>query len=436
MNRTLLEIPFDHFQRYAAATHLLQALELSASRILEVGANRQRLLGEFLPHASFLYTDLQAEGDERDFVVADATALPFAERGFDAVVSLDVLEHIPAHLRVSAVAEMARVADRAVVIGCPPDKPWVRSAEEDANARWRELFDEDNEWLGEHKEYGLVDGDEVVAVFERAGMQVLRFAQGDTNLWASLMGAHFIKVKFPELEPLVAAADRLYNGRVFAGDTSDQPYREYYVAVRRDGDAARLRASPPFQNQPDEEAVALLSSLARGLRDLALRTANSEREWSATARLLDAYTADLEVAKREWGATAASLHELQAAKDANDAEWQARFAQRDADAREAIERAEAQQRALEFADERLMHTNAQLQRAEAHVQELMGQLAERDRRLVDEQSRIISTQSRLESVIALNAAAYARSRKRWQLATGALLLVSMILGFAVARGAL
>ncbi|PSD43537.1 hypothetical protein C7E23_18095, partial [Elizabethkingia anophelis] len=61
--------------------------------------------------------------------LADATALPFPEQGFDAVVSLDVLEHIPAPLRAKAATEMARVAGRAVIVGFPPDQPWVRDAE-------------------------------------------------------------------------------------------------------------------------------------------------------------------------------------------------------------------------------------------------------------------------------------------------------------------
>ena len=156
MNPALLEIPFDHFQRYSTGAGILAALGFDRSRILEVGANRQRLLGQFLTQASLLYTDVQSEGDERDFVVADATHLPFDEGSFDAVISLDVLEHIPQPQRDKAVAEMARVARCAVVIGCPLDMPWVHAAEADANGFWRELFGDDYEWLAEHQEYGLV----------------------------------------------------------------------------------------------------------------------------------------------------------------------------------------------------------------------------------------------------------------------------------------
>lgn len=95
MGVDLQAIAFDHYQRYGAASAILSTLGCGDCRILEVGANRQRLLGEFLPKSSLLYTDIRVEGDEQDFVVADATALPFQSGEYGAVVSLDVLEHIP-----------------------------------------------------------------------------------------------------------------------------------------------------------------------------------------------------------------------------------------------------------------------------------------------------------------------------------------------------
>jgi len=410
MTPTLLDIPFDHYQRYGAATHLLQALDLSAPRVLEVGANRQRLLGQFVPDASFLYTDLHAEGDEKDFVVADATALPFPDQGFDAVVSLDVLEHIPAPLRAKAAAEMARVAGRAVIVGFPPDQPWVRDAEVDANGRWRELFGEDYVWLQEHKEFGLVDTAEIVTAFENAGMTVLRFGQGNAALWSSLMGAHFIKVKFPELEPLVCAADRLYNSRVFAGDHSDQPYREYCVAVRLHSDAARLQENPPFRAGLDAEATALLTGLASGLRNLAVRTANSEKEWESTARLLDAYVTDLDVAKREWGATAAYAQQLQQGKDASDAGWIA--------SRNEWELREQDLQARVAAEQQ------QLQDAQAHIGELV-EASEVAR------AQALDVERELEQRLQKSAVDYQRSRRKWKTAMAGLALGCLAIGALV-----
>ncbi|MEE7546085.1 methyltransferase domain-containing protein [Xanthomonas sp. Kuri4-1] len=455
MNPTLLDIPFDHFQRYAAATHLLNAMDMDSSRVLEVGANRQRLLGQFLPQATFLYTDLHAEGDEKDFVIADATQLPFEDRSFDAVVSLDVLEHIPAQLRARAVAEMARVADRMVVIGCPSNEAWVREAEVEANGRWQELYGEDYVWLEEHKEFGLVESAEVELMLARAGMQVLCFGQGDARLWASLMGSHFIKVKFPELDALVQAADRLYNTRVFAGDHSDQSYRKYYVGVRSIDDAARLSARPPFHETRDEEATEMLAQLSEGLRRLALRTNSAELQWAETARLLEACAADLDVAKREWASTATYVRQLQAALDAASQQLQAAkddgkqqleaakaAGERQLEAAKlageqqleaAKDASEQQLQAVKVAGEELLEaakaageqqlraakaaSDQQWQDAQALMHELNLQI-DQERKYVTE----------LQQDRAGRAVAYARSRRRWRWAAATLTVGALIAG--------
>ncbi|WP_306433079.1 wsae [Stenotrophomonas rhizophila] len=310
---------------------------------------------------------------------------------------------------------MARVAGRAVIVGFPPQRPWVEQAEEEANGRWHELFGEDYVWLQEHKEFGLVETSEVVQTFEAAGMEVLRFGQGNASLWASLMGAHFIKVKFPELEPLVEAADRLYNSRVFAGDHSDEPYREYYVAVRRDADAARLRADPPFQARSDAEATALLNGLASGLRALALRAHNAECEWESTARMLDAYIADLAVAKREWGATAEYVHQLQAAKDQGDVDWQARDA--------------ASQVVLQRAQEELRELGEVVAKRES-------ELAQADERLQREREQQAQVRRDLERKLEDDAVAYARSRRRWALLMLALTIGGLLAGYLAAQATL
>ncbi|WP_184645210.1 class I SAM-dependent methyltransferase [Xanthomonas sp. 3307] len=308
----LQAIAFDHYQRYGAASAILNTLGCGDCRILEVGANRQRLLGEFLPKASLLYTDIRVEGDEQDFVVADATALPFQSGEYGAVVSLDVLEHIPRELRAAAVSEMGRVAGNAVVIGCPTDEEWVVQADAAANGRWKELFGDDYEWLQEHRDYGLVNAAEVVSILQNQGLHVVVLTQGSATLWESLMGVHFMKVKFPELEGLSTAADRLYNTRVFAGDCVGPCYRTYFIGLRNAEKAQELRDWWVSRGASDDQAVGLLEQLASGLRELALRTLNSELEWAATADVAKTHAKDLEVATREWSATIQRLETAEA----------------------------------------------------------------------------------------------------------------------------
>lgn len=83
------------------------------TRVLDVGAGRMSLAGEALRRAGLtvgidlVLADLRRNRDLAAAVVADATALPFADGGFDLVVSEWVVEHFADPGR--AFAELARV---------------------------------------------------------------------------------------------------------------------------------------------------------------------------------------------------------------------------------------------------------------------------------------------------------------------------------------
>ena len=321
MPTDLENIAFDHYQRYAAATALIRALGMPISTVLEVGANRQRLLADFLPDSKLVFSDLFAQPESEDFVQADASALPFEDAKFDVVVSLDVLEHMPLHLRAKAAIEMARVATRMVVIACPPDRPWVHAAEQVANGVWRDYFGQDYPWLEEHKEFGLVDGDRIERALLESGCKVLRFGQGNTALWSGLMSAHFVKEVIEEMRPIVASADHLYNHSVFAGDRSDEPYREYFIAVRTDEDLNRIRYSSLLTTRPDSAAVKLLSTLGASLRPIADRIRATEEQWRLAANRVVENEAKLLEAKTEWGRTVGLLHESEAKQQFAAEQW-------------------------------------------------------------------------------------------------------------------
>jgi len=52
-------------------------------------------------------------------VLASAPELPFRNASFDAVVSMDMLEHVPPSMRFAALRELFRVSREAIVIGFP-----------------------------------------------------------------------------------------------------------------------------------------------------------------------------------------------------------------------------------------------------------------------------------------------------------------------------
>src|SRR5215217_3452574 len=52
-------------------------------------------------------------------VVADVRDLPFEDKSFDAVVALDLLEHVPPDDRAKALAELVRVTRTRLIVACP-----------------------------------------------------------------------------------------------------------------------------------------------------------------------------------------------------------------------------------------------------------------------------------------------------------------------------
>jgi ubiquinone/menaquinone biosynthesis C-methylase UbiE len=91
------------------------APDLPFQRILEVGGGQGGLTAMLYPRSHVTNLDLdpnyaQAPCNQKDkvqFVCGDATALPFADRSFDAVTMFDVLEHVPDHQQ--AIREALRV---------------------------------------------------------------------------------------------------------------------------------------------------------------------------------------------------------------------------------------------------------------------------------------------------------------------------------------
>lgn len=278
--QALEQLPFDHFQRYAPTAEIIRASGNAITSVLEVGANRQRLLGAILPDHACLYTDIEPQGESADFVVADARNLPFEDKSHDAVVALDVLEHIPVEFRRIAMQEMARTAKRLVVVCCPTDTPWARAADRDLNAMWDRFFGEPYPWLREHDEFGLVVASDVWVPLEEAGFTVMQFGQGNPALWAALMRAHFAKEVVPELAATVAAADRIYNTTLATADRGERSYRQFFVGFRD------MPEPTPPANHGNVNVSAVqdaLEALGAGLVPVVDRIVRSEREWSAAA---------------------------------------------------------------------------------------------------------------------------------------------------------
>jgi 2-polyprenyl-3-methyl-5-hydroxy-6-metoxy-1,4-benzoquinol methylase len=84
---------------------------------------------------------LRAEWEQRtrpnlEFVVQEATSLPFRDDEFDLACATEVLEHVPDP--EATVAEMARVASGHVLVSVPREPLW-RALNVARGAYWRDL---------------------------------------------------------------------------------------------------------------------------------------------------------------------------------------------------------------------------------------------------------------------------------------------------------
>lgn len=112
---------------------LLSLIPLSGDSALDIGARDgylSRLLADRFKEVTALDLERPSIDDARiTSVQGDITRLQFPDNCFDLVLCSEVLEHIPPPLLPTACNEIARVANRIVVVGVPykQDTRWGRT---------------------------------------------------------------------------------------------------------------------------------------------------------------------------------------------------------------------------------------------------------------------------------------------------------------------
>ena len=157
-NRKLL---LDPWLRYQPVIAILRSSGLASNvRILDVGSGSVGL-GYFLRRPvvaadlEFSNQDMLTFRSPASPIRASATHLPFRDASFDAVVSMDMIEHLDRTDRPSAISELLRVSGPVLVLGFPFGE---RSAEHDRNALAIEAKNGISlAWREEHVRNGLPD---------------------------------------------------------------------------------------------------------------------------------------------------------------------------------------------------------------------------------------------------------------------------------------
>jgi len=104
---------------------LREILAQKPGSVLEVGAG-DRVVGNYLKDHSIAYTSADIAEDLSPDVVADVTALSFADNAFDLVCAFEVLEHLPFEKFEQALRELKRVSKRGIIISLPHFGPSIK----------------------------------------------------------------------------------------------------------------------------------------------------------------------------------------------------------------------------------------------------------------------------------------------------------------------
>lgn len=163
------EASLDTALRYETVIGLLEERWRADLEILEVGAGSAGIT-EFLRHRVTGVDTAFERTAERvnsylEPVEASADDLPFPDARFDIVLSLEMLEHIPADRREASLSEMLRVLRPGgrMVVSFPADETAAR-LDTWLNTRFRRTSGQDHPWAIEHIRHGVPSTADVVGV--------------------------------------------------------------------------------------------------------------------------------------------------------------------------------------------------------------------------------------------------------------------------------
>ena len=180
-------LPFDLYQRYQLASEM--AALLGPQRVLDVGG----LLGDrdghlattrdFFPRPEQVLTTDLRPADHPSHRPAAAWKQPFADKAFDLVLSLDVLEHLAADRRPAFMAELDRLARHWILLGAPFADPAVEAAEQ----ALADSVMAARPFLLEHRRLGLPEAGEVENFFAvERGYSLVGLPNGELSRWSAM----------------------------------------------------------------------------------------------------------------------------------------------------------------------------------------------------------------------------------------------------------
>jgi GT2 family glycosyltransferase/glycosyltransferase involved in cell wall biosynthesis/SAM-dependent methyltransferase len=267
--KAVATLDWDLQQRYTFTAQRLERMLAAVSgpvRLLEVGCNQYNIWPHLLDTGRVEVTrcDILTCGPQEGFVtVAPDQPLPWADGSFDAVVALEVLEHMPAGKRPDFLRDCLRVARHGAIFTCPQGTAEVDEAEALGAAAFQQRHGKPHSFLQEHREFGLPRVEDVCAILRDLGYDFATFDNADLENWLAmlLLGENLREGQGPP-------AVQEWCNRAAQEKRPGSPglcYRKIYVCAKTAEALPALEEEPPLEttaNPVAPSASAALQQLA------------------------------------------------------------------------------------------------------------------------------------------------------------------------------
>ncbi len=227
-----LKLPFDQYQRYRVACDAIEAVREEGEKltVLDVGGSPGLAL-DFLPKDRVFVID-RTDASKGPFIRGDGTAMPFRDRAFDVVMSVDVLEHIAPERRETFLNELKRVSKRYVFIAAPFRSDAVVEAERVLYDVIKAASGEEHAFLKEHLEHGLPEESGVRETLEGDRWETLSIPNGALKRWLPMMALMLYMIGDENLRDIAGRVSAFYNSNYYEDDNREPSYRRLVGAAR------------------------------------------------------------------------------------------------------------------------------------------------------------------------------------------------------------
>lgn len=92
--------------------------------------------------------------------IGSCLKIPFPDKSFDVVISVDVLEHLKSEERSRVVSEMRRVAKKEIIVAVPTGE-LAQKQDQELNQAYKKIYGHTFPFLDEQLTYGLPSEEEI-----------------------------------------------------------------------------------------------------------------------------------------------------------------------------------------------------------------------------------------------------------------------------------